>query len=136
MSEKPPEHIPPQEVIQENKNLLYVISHTWKHIMASSEGLDWDTNTNERARIQEAAASIFWRLRGHPHYFAYPTSTKQKLSELLGALPTDPKTIGVLEHGRREGSIDDLYAFSRLSQSEDYNGKKGTPVRIPEIDDL
>lgn len=119
-----------------NKNLLYVISHTWKHHLASSEGLDFDTGKNERAEIQRAAASVLWMLREQPHYLAYPNATEQKLSDLLGTMPTNPKVIGVLERGRGEGSVDDLYSYSRLSQSEDYGGEMGTAVRIPEMDDL
>jgi len=120
----------------ENKNLLYTISHTWKHCISSAEGADFDTGKNERAEIQRAAASVLWTLREHPHYLSYPNATEQKLSDLLGAIPTDPKVIGVIDRGGGEGSVDDLYSYSRLAQSEDYGGEKGTAVRIPEMDDL
>ena len=120
----------------ENENLLYVISHTWKHYIASAEGANFDTGKNERAEIQEAAASVLWTLRDHPHYLSYPNATEQKLSDLLGAMPNEPKIIGALERGRGEGKIDDLYGYSRLAQSEEYNDKKGTTVKIPEMDDM
>ncbi len=91
-----PDRLPEYRPAQENRNLLYVILHTWKHCIAGTEGLDWDTNKNERYEIQKAAASALWTIREHPNYFAYPNATEQKLSDLLGALPTDPKIIKVL----------------------------------------
>ncbi len=136
MSEKSPEHIPPQEVIKENKNLLYVINDTWKHLIGSAEGRDWDTNINERARIQDAAASVLWRLRGHPHYFAYPDSPEHKLADHLGNLPTDSKVINIFERRGRETTIDDFYIRSRLAQDESYGKEKGTAIKIPEMEEL
>jgi len=114
--------------------LLYAITHTWKHCIWE---VDIDTGKqNEPSKIQSQAASVLWTLREQPHYLAYPNVTEQKLANLLGDMPTDPKVIGVLERGRGEGSVDDLYSYSRLAQSEDYGGKMGTAVRIPEMDDL
>lgn len=116
-----------------NLNLLYTITHTFKHGIWGTEGWNPDTDENKRRDMQIEAMSALWTLRSNPSYFAYPDSEEYRLGDLLGDLPADGKA--VQELARVGAKQEALYSYARLSQQPDYEGVPGQAVRIPEHND-
>jgi hypothetical protein len=122
----------PSERRKGNLNLVYTITHTFKHTIWGTEGYNWDTDKNKRRDIQVEAMSVLWTLKDDPRYLAYPDSPDYRLGDLLGDFP--PSGQAVQELARSGENQEALYGYAKLSQESAYGGASGEPIAIPNHD--